>query len=244
MAKFTRDLTREVEVGGERLSVTLSAEGLSLRPVGGRKPPFALSWAGVLAAGVAGAEPRAADVADALKKLRQGGPEEAGGLGDTLAKIDRWLLKNRKRFHQALRKPATPAELDALQKELAQPLPDELRTLLSWHNGQGPDEPGAFEGSYRLLGTGEVAAEKKTLDGGSDGWQKTYIPFLEDDRGDCLFVDAAKPGGPVCEHWAGKKEKPEAAASLTAWFAQFLKDLEAGAYTEDPERGEFLRAEG
>ena len=45
MQKFTRALTREIEVGGERLAVTLSEQGLSVRPVGSRRPPHTMSWA-------------------------------------------------------------------------------------------------------------------------------------------------------------------------------------------------------
>jgi len=45
MQQFTRNLTREIEVGGERLALTLSKDGLSVRPVGGRRLPYTRSWA-------------------------------------------------------------------------------------------------------------------------------------------------------------------------------------------------------
>ena len=44
MQQFTRNLTREIVVGGERLALTLSKEGLSVRPVGGRRPPHTMTW--------------------------------------------------------------------------------------------------------------------------------------------------------------------------------------------------------
>jgi cell wall assembly regulator SMI1 len=50
MQKFTRALTREIEVGGERLSVTLDQEGLTLRPVGSRRPPHTMTWTAVVCA--------------------------------------------------------------------------------------------------------------------------------------------------------------------------------------------------
>src|SRR5262245_47295043 len=50
MQKFTRSLTREIEVGGERVAVTLDETGMTLRPVGARRPPHTLSWAQVLCA--------------------------------------------------------------------------------------------------------------------------------------------------------------------------------------------------
>jgi hypothetical protein len=46
--KFTRPITREIEIGGERLAVTFSEQGIAVRPVGSRKPPKEITWAGVL----------------------------------------------------------------------------------------------------------------------------------------------------------------------------------------------------
>src|SRR5260370_31074172 len=46
--KFTRPITREIEIGGERLALTFSEQGIAVRPVGSRKPPKEITWAGVL----------------------------------------------------------------------------------------------------------------------------------------------------------------------------------------------------
>jgi len=90
--KFTRALTREIEVGGERLAVTLSEEGMSFRVVGSRKPPHEMTWAACLVACTQGHEqPLSHDQLEtAVKALRAGGkerpekekpapPEPAGG---------------------------------------------------------------------------------------------------------------------------------------------------------------------
>src|SRR5437870_2253392 len=72
MMKFTRPITREVEVGGERLAVTMGEQGVSFRPVGARRPPKELSWAAVLCCAT-GQYPQAGDasqVAAALQSLR------------------------------------------------------------------------------------------------------------------------------------------------------------------------------
>jgi cell wall assembly regulator SMI1 len=75
--KFTRALTREIVVGGERLAVTLSEEGLSYRVVGSRKPPYDMTWAACLCACTQGREhpPSDDEIAAALKLLRAGGKE-------------------------------------------------------------------------------------------------------------------------------------------------------------------------
>jgi hypothetical protein len=46
--KFTRPITREVELGGERLAFTFTEQGLAVRPLGSRKLPREISWGTVL----------------------------------------------------------------------------------------------------------------------------------------------------------------------------------------------------
>ncbi len=80
MQKFTRALTREIEVAGERLAVTLDGEGLTVRPVGSRRPPYTLSWAACVCA-VAGQfasedPPPESELAAAIKTIRAGAPKE------------------------------------------------------------------------------------------------------------------------------------------------------------------------
>jgi cell wall assembly regulator SMI1 len=294
MQQFTRTLTREIEVGGERLALTLSKEGLSVRPVGGRRPPHTMSWAAWVCACVSGAaqEPTTEQIKQALQAVRAGAAKASGGCeppgrttggGETpgcstggftppgcstgeftppdgttgeftpparprgadadkmtvlLARLDQWLNTKRERFQQALRPGATAAECDALAAEVGRPLPEELRTLLMWHNGQTPDVPGAFEQSWMLLSTEEIAEAKKELDEHPhEGWQKDWLPFLGDDSGDYLCLDLGSPSCPVRECWRGRADHPVIAPSLSAWLEAFVAALERGAYVEDPERG-------
>jgi hypothetical protein len=75
--KFTRPLTREIGFAGERLGVTLSEAGLSVRPVGARKPPHEISWEALLTLVVkspAGHRPSADDLSAALAHIKAGGP--------------------------------------------------------------------------------------------------------------------------------------------------------------------------
>jgi hypothetical protein len=73
--KFTRPITREIELGGERLALTLTEAGVSVRPVGSRRPPLELSWAALLGhmtSGQAG-EPSPEQVSSAVQSLKGGG---------------------------------------------------------------------------------------------------------------------------------------------------------------------------
>src|SRR5579885_982487 len=73
MQKFTRPLTREIELAGERLALTFGAEGVQVRPVGSRKPPLHLSWASFLVAAASRAnqpEPAPEQVSAAFQAVR------------------------------------------------------------------------------------------------------------------------------------------------------------------------------
>jgi|SRR6516225_8708328 len=48
MMKFTRPITREIELGGERLAVTMTDQGVAFRHVGSRKQPREISWTAIL----------------------------------------------------------------------------------------------------------------------------------------------------------------------------------------------------
>jgi cell wall assembly regulator SMI1 len=274
MQQFTRALTREIEVGGERLALTLSKEGLSVRPVGGRRPPHTMSWEAWLCACVAGVgkEPAAEQIEEAVKAVRAGAPKamdkappasesapaaapaasppvtrptNAPASASTsdqmmvlLARLDQWLNTHRDRFQQALQPGATAAECDALTAALGRPLPEELRALLMWHNGQNPDVPGAFEQNWILMSTEDIAEAKKELDGQPhEGWHKNWVPFLDDDNGNYRCLDFGASGSPVLECWRGRADHPVVAPSLAAWLDAFVTALERGAYAEDPERG-------
>jgi cell wall assembly regulator SMI1 len=279
MQKFTRALTREIEVGGERLAVTLSETSLTIRPVGSRRPPHTMTWTACVQACVAGAgkdqAPTAEELTALIKALKAGGREKAGetppaeaahpaepvatlaketppavasppandSLAGLLARVDHWLGEHRRRFHHALLPGATPAECEALQAAIGSPLPEELRTWLGWHNGQNADVMGAFEEGWNLMSCAQIAETKKELDGAPhEGWQRSWIPFLDDDQGNYLCLDPGPSGVPIRECWRGQPEHPVAAPSLTHWVQNFLSGLEKGSYHEDAERGAFHRA--
>ena len=72
MQKFTRPITREIEFGGERLALTISEQGIAVRPVGSRKPPKEITWAGVLThmTGPSAGPPSPEQLSAAVEQLR------------------------------------------------------------------------------------------------------------------------------------------------------------------------------
>ena len=65
-----------------------------------------------------------------------------------LTRLDTWLAKKRPRFHKNLLPGASAGELAALEKSLRKPVPAQLQEWLRWHNGQGDDFVGYFEGHH------------------------------------------------------------------------------------------------
>jgi cell wall assembly regulator SMI1 len=272
MQKFTRALTREIEIGGERLAVTLDAGGVTIRPVGSRRPPHTLGWPAVVCASVgrpaAGPTPGPDEVAAALAALHKGAAkapeapppkepeasakppeaspkpaEPAAGLPALLARLDGWLARHRPRYYEGLEPGATPAEIEGLAQALGRPVPDELRQWLGWHNGQSEEVIGAFYEAFNLMSAAQVAAawqERGTT--AEPGWDKGWIPLLDDYQGDLIVLDPSQPGCAVREVWRGLSDHPVVASTLVAWVEAFLADVEAGRYHEDPERGEFHKA--
>ncbi len=267
MQKFTRPLTREVEVGGKRLALTFSDKGMSFRPVGSRKPPREMSWPALIElmekhpaapaehAAEAPAEHAAGHAAGQAHAGPEGGEsgssgEESGGdeesadgpsVPSLLRRLDRWLAQHRKRFHHALKPGASDDELHHLEAALGRPVPDDLKALLKWHNGQDENFEGCFREQWYLLSAkqiGEVHAQKLSEE--KDRWRPEWVPFLDDDRDDCVLLDTGHRPPPVREFWQKSGDHP-AAPSLAAWLAEFVRAVERGEYAEDPERGHFVQ---
>lgn len=169
-------------------------------------------------------------------------PSPSADVPTLLARLESWWKKHRRRYARGLLAGAKPAQLKSLRADVGVALPSELQALLTWHNGQSLDFVGAFEQSFFLMSAERIAeARREMLADEESGWQKQWLPFLEDGRDNFLFLDLSRPGVPVRAYWQGNLDQPTVAASLTAWLDDFVTAVERGDYIEDPERGDYLR---
>jgi cell wall assembly regulator SMI1 len=157
---------------------------------------------------------------------------------ELLGRLGRWLAKHRRRFHKNLQAGASDADLAALDKSLGRPAPASLKSLLKWRNGQGDDFVGYFQDHWLLLSAYRIAATKAELDQTAvdHGWNRDWLPFLDDDGGNFVCLDLKKNPTPVVVFWLDAAPEVKA-PSLEAWLSDFVQGLEAGRYQEDPERG-------
>lgn len=160
-----------------------------------------------------------------------------------LRRIDRWMAAHRPRFYKGLLPGAVEADLQTLRQALGAPVPAGLADLLRWHNGQNADVFGAFEQGWNLMSARQIADAKQELDARPPaGWQRSWLPVLEDDSGSSyLTLDAGTPGLAVRACWAGNDRPELVAPTLAGWLGDFAAALDAGKYHEDPERGTFHR---
>jgi cell wall assembly regulator SMI1 len=272
--KFTRALTREIELGGQRLKVTLNEKGLAFSLVGSRRPPREITWAALLqhlARGEGVPEPDPQALAEAVEQLKGASPgrkanktsaqpsaqearpapaaaeapgQQSESVPALLNRLETWLRSHRPRYVQGLLPGANAEELASLRAGLGGTLPEELRALLAWHNGQSGDLVGAFEDCWELMSATQIIAAKQDLDargGGPGAWKPAWIPFLDDDAGSYLVLEPSQAGMPVREYRPDSTEAAVVAPSLIAWLRDFVAAVERGEYVEDTERGDFLR---
>jgi cell wall assembly regulator SMI1 len=235
MQKFTRPITREIELAGQRIAVTLDEMGLAMRPIGARQPPREITWADLAAL----LEARPAAAAEPASETSTGETP----LHDSLRQLNIWLREHRPVFHSGLMRGANDREIGELADALGHSVPQELEIWLRWHNGQADGAVGSLVGAFNPLSAEEIAeivADRPNHP--EDGpWNPAWIPLLDDFQGDLVCLDSSRPGCPVLELWGGHDDPMEVAPTLTAWVEQFLHDCLAGRYVEEPERGEFLR---
>ena len=144
-------------------------------------------------------------------------------LHDALARIDAWFAKHRPRFFAGLHPGADLTEIKSL--------PEELRVLLAWHNGQSGDFVGCFEEHWFLMSAADIREAHQGT---------TLIPFLDDDAGNYQCLDTKRSPCPVRLALLEETNAEIVADSLADWMGAFADNLEAGKYVEDPERGTFM----
>jgi cell wall assembly regulator SMI1 len=198
-------------------------------------------WAFVAASGAARAKPEKAAPITRAKG-------DAKAVAAAWKRIDAWSKSTG--VDLGLAKGASRAAIDAVEKAIGAPLPDEVVASLLVHDGQRSNAPAV--GEWNLFGCKDIIREwkiwKKLLDDGTfDGsessprrgvksawWSGAWIPLTGDGAGDhlCADLDPDKGGaaGQVITMWHADARRNLVAKGWAAWLAELAGDLEKKRY--------------
>jgi cell wall assembly regulator SMI1 len=172
------------------------------------------------------------------------------GIEESWGRVTAWLAANAPASYATLRPPATPAELDASERDLSTALPAELRRLLLINNGaadfiDGVDQPAAsfLPSEHRLLSAAELAKHSREVtealpDPGDDiydmigqYWHPKWVLFGRHINADGMAIDQ-RPGprqGAVGEFLHMEGTEFNMAPSLSGYVANIADSIENGA---------------
>lgn len=156
-----------------------------------------------------------------------------------IIQLDNWLSENRADYYSSLLPGATDEEFSSLEDQLSLSLPDDLRALYRWRNGQHPSEFASFQDNRMFLSLRQISETKDTLDGmiGYDfddpkWWRRGWIPFLSNGGGDYLCVDvSAEDGGApgqLIAFWHDDGDREVEFSSLTEWLGALVDSMGNG----------------
>jgi cell wall assembly regulator SMI1 len=163
------------------------------------------------------------------------------------ARVTAWLAANAPASYATLRPPASPAELDACERELEVALPADLRRLLLVNNGAAEFDAGGtyhreaafLPGDHRLLSAAELATESRQLveivsDHGDEmigyWWHPKWVLFGRHVAADGMAIDQ-RPGlaqGAVGEFMHEDSTEFTVAVSLAEYVARVADSIENG----------------
>ena len=165
---------------------------------------------------------------------------------DLIARLDKWLKKNRPEFYAGLHPGVTDKKLDELEARIGFDLPPTFRSLLRWRNGQDPEGGEPFWHNFDLISVEEIERNWASLTdlqeaewSASDTpqwWGVGWVPFLAMGT-NCVCIDLqgsfTGKAGQVIEFWHADETRLILAPTLTDWLQSFIEGLESGYWKLD-----------
>lgn len=118
-----------------------------------------------------------------------------------ICEIDALLEERIPQFKKILKPPASDSEFAKLEKLIETEIPEEFKTLYTWHNGQNlsPYIPFHIETHEILMPIANIIEWYEELSGqldsgdiDEDRWQKKWVPFTDDGSGNSTCIDVSK----------------------------------------------------
>ncbi len=117
-------------------------------------------------------------------------------ISEVLLKLDAVLESKRPEFAAGLRPPLTVAQIAQMEAQYQVVLPDAVRALYLWHDGQGSSNYMSFVNNMQFQPLSEVLSAKAEFDEmiGYDfelenWWHPAWLPLFHNGGGDFIVVD-------------------------------------------------------
>ena len=171
-------------------------------------------------------------------------------MDDVVERFARWLWSNSPKVLDELAPGLSDDAIAGFEKQLGVTLPDSLRALYRWRNGNAAEGYGSVIGRWRLTPLERVVSTRAILDGLLDDgtfegqpswWRKSWVPFTDDMGGNGLCWDTRGTlggvKGQVLEFWHDSPDRKVLAPNVDDWLVAYVDSLEAGLWRWDPDYG-------
>ncbi|AKU98699.1 hypothetical protein AKJ09_05363 [Labilithrix luteola] len=180
-------------------------------------------------------------------------------MDEVVRRLETWLRENHPEALAGLQAGLSDAEISKHEKKLGVTLPDGMRALYRWRNGNSEDSFEAIQHNRNLMPLEEAVERHEELaelaEAGEfdseDWWHAAWVPFLHNGGGSLLvwdpkgsFPHAGGKPGQVLEFWNKDSDRDIVAPSFDAWLTSFVESLEAGLWKFDKEDGNVEEREG
>ncbi|WBU60745.1 SMI1/KNR4 family protein [Paracoccus albus] len=164
-------------------------------------------------------------------------------LAELLSELDMLLKSKHPELAASLRPPQSAEQIERMEARYQIVLPDEVRTLYLWHDGQDPTGFTTFANNMAFQPLSELLQTKAEFDSmiGYDfhlknWWHQAWLPLFHNGGGDYLVVDPqgihTGDANQLLAFYHDDKYRPIIAKDLTTFFKAVL-DYYDKTSTED-----------
>ena len=147
---------------------------------------------------------------------------------ELIKKLDKYLSRLRPEYYSELNEPLDDSQLDKLEEYYKIEIPQDLRTLYKWKNGQKPNCYEAFVNNSCFIPLHQAlydASELTPMIGFDfeieNWWNENWIPIFQNGGGDSICFDLkgifTEQKGQLIEFWHADNDRNVIAPTLEAF---------------------------
>lgn len=160
-----------------------------------------------------------------------------------IQKLDNYLSTLRPDYYSELNEPLDDSQLDKLEAYYKIKIPEDLRTLYKWKNGQKQNCYEALVNNSTFVPLHQALYDASELNPmiGTDfdvenWWNENWIPIFQNGGGDSICYDLkgifTGDAGQLVEFWHEDNDRNVISTSLAIFFAKIIEFYETNAKDE------------